>query len=75
MAYTVPSFMNNTNANTAPDLRSIHIDNINIPSRFTAMAAMYNDEMANNVAIVCDGGIDYNVSPSPPIKGESDYEY
>ena len=30
------------------------------------MAAMYNDEMANNVAIVCDGGINYNVSPHPP---------
>ena len=30
------------------------------------MAGKYNDEMANNIAIVCDGGIDYNVSPLPP---------
>ena len=30
------------------------------------MAAKYNDEIADNIAIVCDGGNNYNVPPLPP---------
>ena len=30
------------------------------------MVGKYNDEMADNISIVCDGGIDFNVPPLPP---------
>jgi hypothetical protein len=66
MAYTVSSITNNKPTNTAPNLRYTNINNINIPRRFTIMAVKYNDEIANNIAIVCDGGTDYNLPPSHP---------
>jgi hypothetical protein len=71
MAYMIPAISNKNN-NIALDLSSTttarrqHIDNINIPLRFTVMAGKYQDEVTDNIAIVCDGGIDHDVPHSPP---------
>ena len=71
MAYMIPAFIN-TNNNIALEVSSTttarrqHIDNINIPLRFTVMAGKYQDEVTANIAIVCDAGIDHDVPPFPP---------
>ena len=76
MACTIPSSITNCNT-TAIDLRSsttakrrmkldLYMAKVSVPYCFTTLAAKYADEMKNNIALVCDGGIDNCIPPSPP---------
>ena len=77
MAYTIPSSITNCNT-TAIDLRSLiiakrcmklelYMTKLTVPPCFTTLAAKYADELNNNIALVCDGGIDNCIPPSPPL--------
>jgi hypothetical protein len=77
MAYVIPAPCINKSNNTALDLRAtttawrrlklnIYMNNINVPPRFTVMAGNYKDELTDNISLVCDGGIDYDVPQLPP---------
>ena len=76
MAYMIPSSMTTCNT-TAIELRSLttakrrmkldlYMTKVSVPHCFTALAAKHSEELNNNIAIVCDGGIDKCIPLSPP---------
>ena len=76
MACTIPSSITNCNI-TAIDLCSsttakrrmkldLYMAKVSVPYCFTTLAAKYADEMKNNIALVCDGGIENCIPPFPP---------
>ena len=48
---------------------------VKVPPRFAVMAKRHADEIINDVAIVCEGGIDDRVPPSPPQNKVNDHVF
>ena len=76
MAYMKPSCITNCNS-TAIDFCSLttakrsiklefYMNKVIVPPCFTILAAKYVDKLNNNIALVCDGGIDNYIPLSPP---------
>jgi hypothetical protein len=76
MAYTIPSSISTGNT-TAIDLRSsttakrrmkldLCMAKISVPHCFITSAAKYADELNNNIALVCQGGINNCFPTCPP---------
>ena len=76
MAYMKPSCITNCNS-TAIDLCStttvkrrikleFYMNKVIVPPCFTILAAKYADKLNNNIALVCDGGINNYIPLSPP---------
>ena len=76
MAYTIPSSITTCNTTTI-DLRSLttakrrmkldlYMAKVSVPHCFTTLASKYADELNNNIALVCDAGIDNCIPLSPP---------